>query len=134
MNARSRKTKRDVVGSYDRLYATGRILQGSWRATHQDGGWLRFDYSGESTVDWDSQETMRNPSGEQLFLDEDGTEVPRSEIELYVPCRDCDSDGELSDGSQCGRCGGTGEEPPTPHQASTWEPPSGRAIRLREEE
>jgi hypothetical protein len=61
---RSPKKSRMIVGTYERVYGTCRILDPSI-----NGNKIEFEHCGETKMDWDSQETVTR-RGQRLFVDD----------------------------------------------------------------
>jgi hypothetical protein len=57
-----------IVGTIDRITAVANIAEGTWTEDEPD---CDFEYTGDTDVDWDSQETLTR-NGRRLFLDENG--------------------------------------------------------------
>jgi len=51
-------------------------------AVRNDDGSLRYEYNGKTDIWWDGQKTAKTPSGEAIFVTEDGEQVPESQVKL----------------------------------------------------
>ncbi len=80
-------------------------------------GRLRFEYSGETEMFWESSETAEDARGGASFIDAEGNDVPEHNVRLADGCPDCGGEGltyEETDTyprpftKRCGRCNGAG--------------------------
>jgi hypothetical protein len=57
-------------------------IAGIISAVRKEDGSLDFDYEGGTKLCWDEQRILKTPAGEDLFVTEDGDEVPASQVKL----------------------------------------------------
>ena len=83
MNARSTKTGKRIQKTLDSLLGTSSIDPDSFELG--DDGQLQLEYEDDGTdVHWDSGEPYTE-HGIPMYIDEDGNNVPQTEIELFDP-------------------------------------------------
>ena len=68
-----------IVGTYEVIIGTGEFTLSS---NKRKGKNKEFDleWTGDTEVSWDSQETFRDHAGERVFFDEDGDTWPESKL------------------------------------------------------
>ncbi len=63
-------TKKDIVGTEERISGVAQIVNAGIEAPQVDGRY-DIDYEGTTDVDWDAQET-RVACGQRIFVDSEG--------------------------------------------------------------
>ena len=79
MYARNRRTGSEITGTHERLEARADTIRDKFKRSTEGG--IKGEHDGYTHVFWNSQETLTK-QGETVYLDDEGEEVPESEIEL----------------------------------------------------
>lgn len=75
--ARTKDTHEIIIGTSESLLTTAYVHDFS----HNNDGSIAFEYTGESKMHWDTQETLKR-DGKLLFVTASYREVTEDEIEL----------------------------------------------------
>lgn len=67
-----------IQGTLETVFGIAGIIS----AVRKEDGSLDFDYEGGTKLCWDEQRILKTPAGEELFVTEDGDEVPASQVKL----------------------------------------------------
>lgn len=80
MKAIDRRTGKRIVGSADTILCCAWIELDSFEKDAD--GTLQCEFTGETKIYYDTQEQTTGPDRVRLFQDEDGNDVPETEIDL----------------------------------------------------
>lgn len=67
-----------IVGTYETIVGTGEFTLSS--PTRGKNKRFDLEWTGDTEVSWDSQETFTDKRGERVFFDEDGGTWPESKL------------------------------------------------------
>lgn len=70
----------EIIGTLETIQAVAKIAP-ERTETRGGGESLSIDYTGETDLFWDNQETVRD-GGERVFITDDGAECKESEVIL----------------------------------------------------
>ncbi len=92
----------EITGTLEKLEGRANIRFTRPGEGEEDEGHVSFDWTGDTEIFWDGQETDRNDKGQRIFLDHEGNTWTEDQLSLYeyYQCEYCKAIHEA--GSSCG--------------------------------